>query len=186
MKEYYHVSYIELFEGQILNLNSSQYKVDYEEKGLYSDNEVKLMIIELFPNGISHHGLTYLTPNFTFPLIESKNYIEYVTMIECTFEYMRRLKFVHLPSRFESVFACKNIEDAIKLKENYRKTNHAKIYKITSEISFEADMNFLKMGRCILSNFTIAEKYWSGKKSENPFNEILLKENVRVIEEIKK
>lgn len=184
MNEYYHVSYKNLSKNQILSLNNSSYKAEYKAEGFYNDPEVRKTIIKLFPNGISQHGINYLNQDFISPLLNNVYYIQHILMIEATFEYIRQIKFNNLPSRFESVFACKTLEEALKYKQGYREVSSAKIYKITGDLVFEADMNLLKMGHCILGNYTMAEKYWNGEVSENPFMEVLLKGNVKVIEEI--
>jgi hypothetical protein len=65
---------------------------------------------ELFPDGVSVFG---------FSLLESHNLNSEQVFIsqainEFNFEYVRRNKYPEMPSRFQSFFTCKSIEDAKK------------------------------------------------------------------------
>lgn len=47
-----------------------------------------------------------------------------------------------------------------------------------------ADMNLLRQGGSIIGIQIMAEKYWNGIESQNPFLEVLMGTPIKIIEEI--
>lgn len=155
----------------------------FEVQDIYKQKDVKDLIDNFYPNGISNHGLQYLYNKFNFVQDFNNDYfVSYNGVMEGIFELIRLLKFSDCPSRFTSIFACKTFEDALKFKfENCNNTGD--IYKVSSKKYFKADMNLLKIGS-IPSSFLFAEKYWSGEGSKAPFWEYLLEDPVKIIEKL--
>lgn len=108
---------------------------------------------------------------------------------ELIFEYERKLNFPNLPSRLQSFFAVRSIEDAKLWLELF---GEAKIWEIdTLDSKFvELDSKYLIGGDIsAMSTFkpalsvNHARMYWSGRESENPRNEVLISPRVQIIKE---
>jgi hypothetical protein len=184
MKEFYIVSLNDLKIKQKLELTTDIKEIPFwNVQGLFSEKEVIDKINDLYPNGISRHGIQYMSEKFEFPKWNGKDYVHHIPMIEWTFELIRRVNFKELPSRFESVFGCETLEQAriFKIK---RRNGSGNIYKVLAEKSFKADMNYLYLGPSILGNQVLAEKYWKSQATENPFWEILMTGDVEVKEKM--
>lgn len=180
MAEFYHVSRADI--SSLKELNLINFDGIIEAENFYNSEEFKLYKSELYPDGISKHGEIYLHnvfkatgPNLAFTPNEF--------FIETTFELARRLKFPNRKSRFECTFACLTIEDALKIRvEQFN--NVGKIYKVSCAKFSIADMSLLRQGGSIIGIQIMAEKYWSGIESQNPFLEVLMETPIRIIEEI--
>lgn len=180
MAEFYHVSRADISSLKELDLIKFDGVIEAEK--FYNPEEFKLYKSELYPDGISKHGEIYLHnvfkatgPNLAFTPNEF--------LIETAFELTRRLKFPNRKSRFECTFACLTIEDAKKIRvEQFN--NAGKIYKVSCDKFSIADMNLLRQGGSIIGIQIMAEKYWSGIKSQNPFLEVLMETPIKIIEEI--
>lgn len=184
MTEFYLVSLKELEISQKLNLQTEINDIPFWNiQGLYNENEAKIKLKELYPNGISKHGIQYLSEKFDFSKSNGKDYVSNMPMIELTFELVRKIKFPNKPSRFTSVFGCESYEMAEKFRQEYR-NNQGKIYKVLAERWNRLDMKFLYVGPSILGNQIMAEKYWSEEPSSNPFWEILMTGNIEVIDKM--
>jgi len=184
MTEFYLVSLKDLEINQKLNLMTENNDIPFWNiEGLYTENDAKTKLNELYPNGLSKHGIQYLSEKFDFPKSNGKDYVPNMPMIELTFELVRKIKFPDTPSRFISVFGCESYEMAKKFRTEYR-NNQGKIYKVLAEKWNKLDMGFLYVGPSILGNQIMAEKYWSGKPSINPFWEILMTGKIEVIEKL--
>jgi hypothetical protein len=184
MTEYYLVSLNELQINQKLELTTEKSAIPFwNVQGLYTENDAKNKIDELYPNGVSKHGIQYLSEKFDFPKLNGKDFVPNMAMIEWTFELIRRNSFKEKPSRFVSVFGCENIEQA-KIFKKERRNNQGNIYKVKAENSFKADMNFLYLGPSVLGNQVLAEKYWNGESTKNPFWEILMTGEIEVIKKM--
>ena len=109
-------------------------------------------LIKLFDDGISYHGYNYLVS-----AIEGKQtFTGWAT--EVYFECVRYKEFADAPSRFQSVFGWKNLEDAVLFAKG------APIYEISNDSGhFMADMNLLKLDFDPEEKERKARKYWSGK-----------------------
>ena len=183
MHEFYTVAINDISNLGELNLFDSKNFMIYKTDGFFSDVEAREKIAELYPNGISHHGRQYLHDQYHY-VYDEKNtaFINHHAMIEITFELVRQAKFKDKPSRFESTFGCETLEEALKFRAERRNSN-CKIYKVSTDSYFKADMSLLSMGT-IPGNMILAEKYWSGKSSLNPFWEILLSAPVKILHEV--
>lgn len=184
MTEFYLVSHKDLKDNQILNLQTEHSEISFwNVQGLFTETEAKKKLEEFYPKGISKHGVQYLSERFEFPNFNGKDYVPNTPMIELTFELMRKLKFPDKPSRFLCVFGCETYEMAQNFKNRYR-NNEGNIYKVIAENFVKLDMNYLFLGPSIIGNLIIAEKYWSGIPSSNPFWEILMTGKIIVVEKM--
>lgn len=177
MKDFYHVSRLDL--TNISRFELMKFSGSISAEGLHSAEEFCFYKSNLFPDGISKHGETYLHqpfkssgPNLSFTPNE--------LTLETTFDIVRQLKFPQKKSRFVCSFGCLTLDDAKKIKHD---TFHGqgKIYKVACNNYFLADMNFLKQAGSILGLQIVAEKYWSGQSSNNPFWEVLMECPVQII-----
>ena len=109
-------------------------------------------LVMLYNDGISYHGYNYLVS-----VIDGRQtFTGWAT--EIYFEYIRYKEFPFAPSRFQSVFGWKYLEDAVRF------ANGAPIYEITNDSGhFMADMNLLKLDFDPEQKELNARKYWSGK-----------------------
>jgi len=184
MTEFYTVSFIEFSENQKIELITETNELSFfGARGLYSESDTKKTLNDLFPKGISKHGMRYLSEKFDFANTNGKDYVPNIPLIESTFEYIRRINHIEKPSRFQSFFGCETLKQAEFYNRNYRQ-NKGGIYKVCAEKHFKADMNLLKIGFSILGNTVLAEKYWNQESSENPFWEILMTGKIIIKEKI--
>lgn len=127
-------------------------------------------LLELFPDGISNHGVNYAIQSF-----EGQHTS---TSTEQIFELYRRMYFPDKPSRFQSFFAFTSLEDAINFTLDYPL---AKIYKVSIDHDnyHIGDMNLVK-GETIIQCHKFALDYWSGRLSNEPLKEVLLVPPIRI------
>jgi len=123
---------------------------------------------ELCPGGVSLHGEAYLLRAEESALITDAS-------TEIIFEWVRRAKYPHRPSRYQSLFAVADVESA---KDFMRITNSpgSPIFEITADNAYRADMRLLdaRMSAIVKSHF--ANLYWQGAPHpvEMPFWEWLV------------
>lgn len=132
--------------------------------------EFKETLLELFPNGLSYHGVHYA--------LQSSEEQHISTSIEQIFELYRQMYFPDKPSRFQSFFAFTSLEDAINFTLDYPL---AKIYKVSIDHDnyHIGDMNLVK-GETIIQCHKFALDYWSGRLSNEPLKEVLLVPPIRI------
>lgn len=167
MKEFYHVSQCDL-------KNITQFNLQFFSR--FTNEEHKIYLRKNHPNGLSQHGGIYLFGNI---FTENPN----VLAIETVFELVRQLKFANRKSRCEVSFGCKTLEDAIKINSEtfYGK---GEIYKVNCEKYTLADMNLLRIEGSVIDFQLLAEKYWNGEESANPFWEVLMENPVNILEKV--
>ena len=149
---------------------------------IYKDIEpdyLQTHVDKLFPDGVSSHGNIYFLNGKQDTLHVSPN-------LELVFEYVRRSNFKDLPSRFQSVFAWDNIEDARWFLKNYP-GEKSFLYEVKSDVIHKANMKLLNANSSILVTSYFAEMYWKGE--EGSVGEIrweyLLKCPVQVLKRVK-
>lgn len=177
-----------LFIGQQIDLSENYFGQNfYSVEDIYTESDLKLHLDELFPEGLSTHGITYFT-NYYLIVKDSNTgqslpYVPHIPMIEIVFELVRRTNFCDKPSRFQSMFAWDSIERANQFRHNYRCAD-APIFKLQCETVFRADMGLLRLGGSCLGASLFAHKYWRGEATQNPDWEYLLKPPVMVVEQV--
>jgi hypothetical protein len=180
MSFFYHVSRHDISEIQKFELMQFDGTIEFED--FHTANEFKEYKLDLFPNGISKHGEIYLhNPFKSVPPNYSTAPNEFI--IETVFELIRRLKFSTKKSRFISTFGCLTLDDAREIRDNVFK-NKGSIYLVSCDNYFKADMKFLRQTASIIGIQIVAEKYWSGLSTSNPFWEILMEAPIRIIKKI--
>ncbi|MDT0677297.1 hypothetical protein [Autumnicola musiva] len=180
MPKFFHVtrtnlSGIDSFQlGQFDNSIAGEY--------LYSSQDFKSSIRKQYPDGIAKHGEIFLLNTFqsTGP---NQGFTDNEFLIEMTFELVRKLKFPERNSRFTVSFGCLNLEDAKRLRE-ITFDGEGEIFEVECDRYFKADMSFLRQGGSIIGMEIMAEKYWSGKSSGNPFWEVLMEYPVKILNKI--
>jgi len=180
MQKFFHVTRTNL--TRINKFELGQFENSIVGENLYSSNEFKSFIKAQFPDGISKHGEIFLLNPYqaTGP---NQGFTSNDFLIEMTFELVRKLKFPHRNSRFTVSFGCMDLEDARRLKTTTF-DGDGEIYEVECYNFFKADMSFLRQGGSIIGMEIMAEKYWSGKSSKNPFWEVLMECPVRVLKKI--
>lgn len=155
-----------LSSGQILSLFRNE----------VSEEPYCSFLNSLFPDGISLHGRQYIENSDC--LFESKE-----GSLELYFEEVRRARYSGLPSRFESIFCCETIEDAVEMR-NVLGDSGAPIYEIYSARVFHrANMVLLNNTGSILVLSHRAHDYWlgvEGSTGQSPIWEIMAKLPVEV------
>lgn len=167
------------------HLDRSNYLKENSTLNLINNYQLENTFIK-FENAFSRHGIKYLSQNF----LNTDDYGSYLW--EFALEYIRLLNYPSLPSRFQSIFACRNLEEI-----NYWKTlfeeqgfSNVKTFKISSndEDCFVGDANWFNSKGLYeniqTSNFEnvswatylyYSNKYWSGEFTHNPHVEVLVK-----------
>lgn len=185
MNEFYTVS-----RGDISNLKHltlfehDDSKPIYEVTNLFSMDDARTVLKMLYPLGISNHGAQYLYDRLYYVKDSyGRDYVSNTPLIESTFELVRLWKHPNKPSRFSSFFGCLTIEDAITFKQKFCQ-GKGDIYKVSSKEYFKADMTLLYTAASIPGNYYLADKYWNGGASLNPFWEVLMSNPVNIISKI--
>ncbi|NLY20704.1 MAG: hypothetical protein GXZ08_05435 [Tissierellia bacterium] len=140
----------------------------------------------LYPDGLSNHGMQYA-------LCGKMDFNSH--LIEQIFELLRLKYFPNKVSRFQSIFAFSNYEDArvfcdseLKKADESCTTPDSKfsIYKIEwSHDNFqEHDMKLLS-GTTVINSYQNALSYWEGTISQNSVIEILVKPPIKIVDLMK-
>ncbi|QBX23685.1 hypothetical protein Javan146_0008 [Streptococcus phage Javan146] len=149
--------------------------------------EMKCLITNIYPEGLSRWG------NYLYPQ-RSNAQNAGMMVYETFYEYERRLNFPDLPSRFQSMFATKSIEDLKMWLPTFQARNIPffiwKIDTLDSKV-IELDSNFLAGGDVfglqtfspVLTSF-MASKYWNGSMTDNPKKELLVSPKIKFIEDV--
>lgn len=126
--------------------------------------DIMKTLSELYPDGLSYHGLRYAITSFKG--------LHTDTSTEQIFELYRQMHFPHLPSRFQSFFCFNSLQNAIEFSKLNGKST---IYKV--EVDHKnyhiGDMKLLK-GDTILQCHKNALDYWSSKLDKNSIVEVLI------------
>jgi hypothetical protein len=153
--------------GQIINL------VKYND---VMPHELQVHIDYLFPDGVTSQGEHYMLREQTILREQTSALSEggVSAVIEILFEYVRRSHFPSCPSRFQSVFAFGNIDQAVNFRKEYG-TLYSWIWEVESDVAFTADMRLLTLEGSLLILSYNAHRYWSGMSSgNNPIWEYLM------------
>lgn len=193
--------------GDEINLTKIDVRAENDEEKILLQSKLD----KEFKNGVSSHGAYYyaggvpwfdsqevfnlkeqlgqLNPNDQFRLKEllmKKEQLDHYLIssdIELIFELVRRVNYSECISRFESFFAT-DFDGMLSMYETISSNgSNVKIYEVECENYERHDMSLLKRG----SNLQIdgsADLYWSGKSSEKPLYEYLLKPPVRIIRQV--
>ncbi|MRT38762.1 DUF2441 domain-containing protein [Acinetobacter sp. RIT698] len=144
--------------------------------GMLTIEELVSGINQLYPDGISKHGASYLLND---PILCNQTgdsqLLPVSPMIEAIFEQVRRADFPHLPSRMTSMFGWQSLAEAVE----FANTNHAGGFnlfevEVEDQSYFIGDMNLLFIGGQVINTYLLAQKYWSGQRSANPKLEVLI------------
>lgn len=110
-------------------------------------------------------------------------------LIEVIFEKVRSEEFKDKQSRWETVHLFDNLDNALNFRKKYRQDKgYIHTASIKSGIHFRGDMKFVNPGVDLAKDFSEelklmrerAKSYWSGKITEKPVIEILVKGDVIV------
>ena len=130
---------------------------------------------------LSEHGLTYIKAMMA---THYNNYGELISpIIENNFEVHRRNNFPDKPSRYQSVFAVKQLTDFHLWKEHFSIDRNSRIFEIDicDKLFFEADARHLINDSTAssiaddLRAYFAKINYWSGRFTDNPLPEIVIK-----------
>jgi hypothetical protein len=159
-----------LFDGAVIDI------VKHDD---ISPKNLQIHVDSLFPNGVSSHGDRYFLKNDSHGQITS-------AAIELLFEYVRRANFSGLPSRFESLFACETIEDALKFRSYFGKPSDSIFEVFSDRTSFKGNMALLDNNQTSLVCSYFADEYWNGNQGPltGCFWEVLLELPVKIGKQI--
>ena len=181
MTSFYTVTQSNWIVGEIVDFIPPQKWHKVKSNSMYSEEDVLNETRDLYPNGLSMHGLQYLLEHRGYLNYDNRAWVHYETIIENNFELILQWLFPNMPSRFESIFGCLNIKDALKFKTEYRPSN-CNICKVEVNDFLVADMNYLGVGFVFGGTLNIAKKYWNGERTVDPFMEVVMKLPVKVLE----
>jgi hypothetical protein len=178
MASYYHVDRVgtRLKQGQILSLN-------YTGVGTRYQTNRAAFFSCLFPEGLSYHGWNYLL-NDNRPKPDA----DLLGLIEMMAELTRRSFYPERPSRLQSVFCWRTIEDARRFVNEFPVTtsdgtasHRGMIWRVRSEgQAFVADIRCLALGTCWIESLLYLNRYWQQQASESPLWEVLVRPPVLV------
>ena len=145
------------------------------ENNLESLPEISATLSKHFDAGLSLHGQRYLLEHYHF----GQATVAVSSMIELAAELMRRWQFSDRPSRMQAFFACESLEAAKQFRAQYCHP-YSRIFSVTADEYFRADMELLNLGPTGASSLNLLQKYWQGDASKSPFWEILLRAPLRL------
>lgn len=142
----------------------------------------KVVDPEIFPDfkdGLSQQGVHYFAHNFK----QSGQFDSYFW--DLSLEYIRKIHFPHMPSRFQMLFAHDNLNDAVQWAKDYSNEHFAGIAKIESEQFLKFDSSWLMTEniRNLPPDIDVTSfaafcqncmRYWNQEFSESPTVEYLL------------
>lgn len=145
-------------------------------------------LMRWYPDGLTRHGAQYLFE-------ANGGSVSISSHVELTFEAVRRLDYPAVPSRFQSLFACDDLETAQVFAREYQNGSpgDANVWRVAhAGRRMRADMRLLTCGAQGIDVFTMAAAYWSGHQIDRvrpdlgaqPFWEWLLVPPVRVVERV--
>jgi hypothetical protein len=122
-------------------------------------------------------------------MVRGDSYAKFVKdlspLIELLIEYVRRSFYPEKPSRFQSVFAFDNYEQAKDFKYRFSDDkSKGSIWEVEANNILKADMNLLSLGNSLLEADYLAHLYWKGETIGNPYWEYLLVPPVKVIRKV--
>lgn len=138
---------------------------------------------QIYPEGLSKHGYNYL---YNPALFDDNHQRDKAFLIGLIFELVRRSDFPEKPSRYQSLFACREISEVKQFRELLARERGddgiriAPIYEVRNEKPVHlGDMRLLDSNGPILDIYRRAYLYWSGESlaytnGEEPFWEILI------------
>ncbi|UQV22745.1 DUF2441 domain-containing protein [Vibrio sp. J383] len=143
----------------------------YQVEDVCSALETRNRLAQLYPEGLSRHGVKYLTDcTVLFDHVGAPmDVAPFSHMIESVFELVRQKEFPNRPSRMQSIYAWVNIEDAVEFSGGQVPT-----YEVEPDHAFIADQTYLTLGACVAGSYELARKYWEGEQSNNPKLEALI------------
>lgn len=120
--------------------------------------ELQQHLSELFPDGLSEHGGTYLGLNpARIEDVKANGWRESI------FEFVRRSIAPDRPSRFTAVFACASVEEA-RIFRRSRRNGTGTIYELEAAESFRTNMGLLDESTSFLAVSEAAHAYWRGEQ----------------------
>jgi hypothetical protein len=166
--------------NQFYSLDRKGLLLDGKEIGLVRWSDVDPPMLQehldsLFPDGVSNHGDRHLVTENAATDLEPN--------IELVFEYVRRAQFPHRPSRYQSVFACRTVEDVVLFRNEFGQPSDS-IWLLEADDAFDTDMRFLTLGGSALVVSWFAQRYWQGDESDMPLRECLLVPPVTVVHKV--
>lgn len=179
-----HVSrLIQYPDGYVLTLSKG---LNYRQNswlnllGGFMDKDFSDHMDEMFSEGISVHGSNYLFQGLRGEFIYSS------WALEMCFENVRYKYFPNKPSRLQSAFAWRDLDDA----QKFRRSRDCDIYAVEplDSVAF-LDMNLITGDKKLFGGAEDnAKAYWSGTKPEAqgymPAIEVVMKCPVRIIEKV--
>lgn len=166
-----------LFGEAILNRNPPDYSPT-DAVGIPVDRS---LIALKFPNGISQHGqyyLIYVAQNTGQVIQQTGEFAaKGSSALEMYWELVRQSEFPDKPSRFTRFFAFKKPEEVKAFAGNGPGT----IYEVEADIWEEFDFHWLKQGRCLAEQWSMAQAYWSKRPTNSPLWECLLEPPVKIL-----
>jgi hypothetical protein len=192
LERYYHLAGVDLEPGQILNLTVYD---DIRPEGLQK------LVNKLFSKGLAFHGERYIAQGQR-KILKEANLIENgesvkkeiiedcEPLIELIFECVRSQNYRMRPSRFQSIYAMKDLYSIKYFRDNYRESK-GDIWEVECKKSrFSGDMNLVTypLISSALVMFYFAHEYWKGHphpaSAYTPIWEYLLTPPVKILRKI--
>lgn len=161
---------VKAYSGMQIGYEKDTSQVDWFLPQVLPKESTGQFVKEYYPQGISRHGLYYLSPNM-------KNFRP-DSVTENVFELVRQLNYSRMPSRFQSGFACPDLDTAYRWCELFC-SYPREIWTVElSTPPLEFDSRFLQsfVGKDFSPALAVksAHHYWQQDCTENPRLEVLL------------
>jgi hypothetical protein len=131
----------------------------------FTADDILRHMLDLFPEGLSYHGWDFATRPSSLPGVA--NGLDASSMVELTFEYVRRAHYPQRPSRMQSFFAFDDLE-------RVQAFSRSTVFEVRPTAFFKADMAWLNAGNQFGVASFYAHEYWKGAASNEPDWEYLL------------
>lgn len=149
--------------------------------GWFEQADLKKLIEEEFPDGLSLHGWQYMTErrDFIQHPTTGDTYVHNSWQTELFFELVRRSFYPAMPSRFQSFYAWESPEAATAFR-----AGEQPVYRVEADRCFRADQTWLTLGVQNAAGWLHARRYWEGISTQVPKWEIVMRAPIRIVERI--
>lgn len=184
-KDFFHVACVPgRFDDAPKILELDRACLDLPQYGEHPTKEdFKKLVKEYYPDGLSHFGKDYLMEPVRYERVNNYGYISHVMSVDAYFEFVRRLRFPHQPSRYQTFFAWETLDEA-RAFNNFKAQGKGEIFLVTAERYARLDASWLVIGNFYIEGIYFAEQYWLGHPNDKPSWEYLLSFPVTILKKI--
>lgn len=140
-------------------------RIDLEPNPDPQGNEIIAHVNKMYPSGFSRHGVQYLrnppAPAWT-PIDHQSAHLELLL------EACRKSHFPHKPCRYQSMFACETIGEALQFRASHGMATDPVFEVMPQSGAHRGDMAILALSSSAAAQDHRLHLYWEGKTLDIP------------------